>query len=283
VSEWATFTDWLRSSHYRESTVKGTVRQVREAEGYVQSGRTPPDRTLAALRRFMLFAQEHPAQRGTLYKSLSELGVRAVERTPSEKPKQRKHDAVSFSAEEWEKLRARVWESRLPEACVLKCMLSTGLRVGDVLRVERRRLTAGLDSGRLSLERKGGFYIDVPIAGAAEVWEELHGAMVQAGAQTAAALVCPTNPSPEAGDAAYQRIVRGLQRFGREAGITSRVHTHRIRRTVAVRALHQTDNLEAVRQLLAQKSIISTQRYTDELQMDQVAALQRSLGEKGGT
>jgi site-specific recombinase XerD len=80
-----------------------------------------------------------------------------------------------------------------------------------------------------------------------------------------------------AGEAAYKQIDTRLKQVAREAGLTERVHLHRLRRTVAVRALAQTNDIAAVQQMLGHRSIQTTARYVDEARPEALAGIQQSI------
>lgn len=274
-----TFETWLRQHNYEPDTVRVTMRHASSAEKLLAAGVRAgdlPQTTRYAARRFATYLRDEG--RSAELEHWTQAGVRPLDRAPKAKAKRRQHDAVSIEPEQWRALGDVVWGAEQPEAYALRCMMSTGLRVGEVLRVDRDDLSAALQTGRLSLRRKGGHYQEVPIEGARESWQTLHDALRRAGAGTVAALVCPDNPSPLAGDAAYKRVSRALGRFIRQAGVGGRANTHRLRRTMAVMALNATDNLVVVQQMLGHANITSTQHYTDELHVDRIADLQRKLG-----
>jgi integrase len=83
--------------------------------------------------------------------------------------------------------------------------------------------------------------------------------------------------SSESGDGAYQAVNRALKRIGRDLELEGRVHLHRLRRTVAVQALRETENIRAVQELLGHGSANTTMRYVDEARPEALAGLQQKL------
>ena len=119
-----------------------------------------------------------------------------------------------------------------------------------------------------------------PIAGAEDAWERLR-PMLGAGYGNVATWVCSRgNGSPEAGQGAYKAVSRQLSTLAGMAGVSGRVHLHRLRRTVAVRALRATKDVGAVQQLLGHSHPATTHKYLDEAREDDVAELQRQLNRK---
>jgi integrase len=185
-------------------------------------------------------------------------GASEVKALPKAKPKRRLREAKSFDDGDWKRLRATLKTSNDDCDRVLYVILMTGLRVGDVLRTPRSEIDKALRTQILEVERKGGTFVQVPIAGLEDAWTALRDEMRRIRAPTVAAFICPTNPSPEAGDAAYKALSRRLLDLGRELGVTGRIHIHRFRRTIAVRGLAVTADTGAVQQLLSRNHHSST-------------------------
>jgi integrase len=152
----------------------------------------------------------------------------------------------------------------------------TGARIGDALRIRRSDLRASYRTGIVEIEQKGGHVRRIPLEGARDVWDTLDERW-KSGA-TVARWLCPeSDAEAEGGGCAYKRVFRYLQAIGEELGLKGRIHLHRLRRTVATRALRRTRDIHLVSQLLGHANISSTQRYLTELREDEVGALQREL------
>lgn len=265
------FTAWLQRHHYQSTTIKKTLADLKRA----------PSSDLnveKALRRYATFAEE-----AGIADELTELAghLAPIQRLPHEKPVRRKLEARSFPEEDWGKLTRAVEGSLDPRDQVLWAMATTGLRVGDVLRVPREILNQAVRTGVLEAERKGGTFVSVPL-GILEPWLALQRACkaaVTSGVPVSnvAALVADGDPNPDAGGAAYQRVDRRLKAIRRQTGMTGRANTHRLRRTVAVQALEATDNPITVQQMLGNASMNATGRYIDEVNVRRVKDLQQTI------
>ena len=172
-------------------------------------------------------------------------------------------------------------QSEDPKDAVLYVMSATGLRVGDVLRLTRQRIAGGLKTGRIRLVAKGGDERILPVAGAPQAWEKLSEAVK--GSESVALAVAPGGDgSPIAGDAAYRAVVRRLAAVGRKLEIEGKLHTHRLRRTVAVQTLRLTGSAEMTRRMLGSKSLGAIRPYIDESRPEELAEMQRAMREKFG-
>jgi len=192
--------------------------------------------------------------------------------------KRRKLEAKSFVENDLRRLSVYLEDHISPEDRVLRVLLDTGLRIGDVLRLTQKTLADGLQSGIITVQVKGGHMIYKPIAGAELAWNKLYAGLVASKYRSVAKFVCPTgNGSARAGDAAYQVVNRHLKEIGQLSG---RLHLHRLRRTFAVDALRYTQDITAVQQALGHRNISTTQQYTDELRIDDVAELQKNMRRK---
>lgn len=278
---------WLSGHNYRRGTIKLTKRQAKQAFVSFKANPKEPAHpaTITSLKRALAYCEDSgdsPKFAGWLRKQ----GIDKPTGTPVPKPQGRKLDAHSFSERDYravcdECLSAE--RARDAEACVLYTIARTGLRVGDVLRIPINDLERGLKGaqhggpGILPIERKGGTWVQVPILGALDAWEHLYDS-AQDFESVAGFVTEGESESPEAGDAAYTRLNRYLKSMGAELQLDGRVHLHRLRRTVAVRALKATDgDLIGVQQLLGHKTVVSTQRYVDEIDAERVAKIQQKI------
>jgi integrase len=275
---------WMARRHYREGTIRQTeskavlVHTAWEADPKARI----PDAYKGPLGRFVAYA-EQTEQHAAFCAWLAEQGIHAPSSTPREKPKRRKLEAVSFDQGDYDKLCDAFEVGTEPADRVLRVIAATGLRVGDVLRIPTEVLAAGLaqdGKGLLSLEKKGGNTITMPIEGARDAWQDLYENLADDEAESVASWLTD-NPSPEAGDPAYKCVYRHFQKVAATLGIKGRVHPHRLRRTMATRALTATDrDLVTVAQLMGHSTIATTQRYVDELDAVRVADVQRKV--RGG-
>lgn len=272
-SRYGHFEDWLRARNYRPATVRSTMAGLPTVLAQLQRDE-PFD--VAHVRHV---AKRYAAWRADVgdnatVRRLAALGASPTTRKLSAKPTRRKYVAQSFSESEWLALHEMVRGSDDLRDIVIECMMATGLRVGDVLRIDRRVLKRGLNHGALELERKGGTFITVPIAVAAP-WRRLLAYMPSRAVTVAEAI--SGDPNVEAGNPAYQRVQRRVKSHCEGLGVEGRAHTHRFRRTVAVRAHRLTQDVQAVQQMLGHRNPTTTMKYLDEDRGSQIAELQHKL------
>jgi len=277
-------TEWLESTSYRTSTKKYTVRQGRQAYARYLADPTqePTYDTVTSLKRVVLFLRETGDDPAFL-KWLAAFGVQPPNRTPMPKNPGRKLSAESFPERDYHAIIRATAKENKPEAHVLYVLATTGLRIGDVLRIPLDHLEVALQSakqgskGVLPLERKGGTWIQVPIAGALDAWQRLY-EDAQEHENIASYASYGSSESPEPGDPAYIRCHRYFKDLGERLSLPGRVHLHRLRRTVAVRGLAATDgDLMAVSQMLGHTSVRATERYVDEINVSRVATIQQKI------
>jgi site-specific recombinase XerD len=194
------------------------------------------------------------------------------------KQKKRKKEAKSFSDDEWRALMKEIEEGVGPEVAVLFILATTALRIGDVLTLSRKALTQGLKRGYIAITQKGGDERLLAVEGAPDAWNYLAEVWQGQPGSNVLTLISP-NASPDyyLGHPSYQKVNDELRLLAHMAGITSRVHLHRIRRTVAVQAFRLGGNMKEVQQMLDHKSLATTQTYLDEARPDDVAALQQRV------
>lgn len=276
------FSEWMLDHNYGPQTAKATARAIARSEERLADGDADfPVGDIAAIRRYLTYCESTHRTRNTLCKELRDLGYSGLDRTPAAKPKERLREARSYSDADWAKLKAAVSQSAEPEDEVLYAIMATGLRVGDVLRVDRATLRAGLRTGILNLARKGGKIQPIPITDPLPWARIARGCRQTDECTNIASYVAPGYPDDSVDGAAYKRVRRRLQKLHKALGLSGRAHTHKLRRTKAVQALKATDNTVAVQQMLGHASHNSTLRYLDEPQLESVAALQRKLEQRG--
>ncbi len=190
---------------------------------------------------------------------------------------ERKKPAVSFLPEDWAAMRFELESRTEPEAAVLLVIAATGLRIGDVLGIEVRALKHAVKhKSVLELVQKGGRKRQLSVEGVYDVWERLSVTITDG--STVAEWICPTSGwGSKGGGGAYQRCNRYLRSLAAELQIEGRPHLHRMRRTVATRALNKTHDIHLVSQLMGHKQITTTQQYTDELRAGEVSNLHAEL------
>lgn len=193
------------------------------------------------------------------------------------KTRKRLRLAESIPDNEWRALLAQVEADSSVEGRVLDVICSTALRIGDVLRVRRDDIDRGLkrDDGITRIEVKGAKELVISVRGGAELeWRRLR-AKLRPG-QMVCAAVSPGASDPEdwtGAGAAYRRVSRRLKALGEAAGVSERLHPHRIRRTVAVRALQAGVPKDLVQRLLGHESGRTTDLYLDESMAGHVAQI----------
>ncbi len=282
------FRAWLLRVGYREQTASATVIDVRQALTWSAEGRDLPPR----LRRAAMRAVEHLARPGGEREPALVTEAALFERlaaAPEPEPRglrlrgraRRKKVAKSLGDEEWQRLLASIDADQTPAGAVLGVLTSTGLRVGDVLRLPRRSLEEASRTGRVVLEVKGGDERTLPLDGAPEAWGRLAALLAEARAKSVALLVAPRSDGDASSKgAAYKAVERRLHALAEEAEVGGRVHLHRLRRTVGVQALRLTEDTVAVQQLLGHRSHQTTLGYLDEARPERVAELQRQVRER---
>lgn len=283
------YKSWLEGRDYREATVRASVRGIEALRKQYDAGTSA--QTLAQnfhsyqyLRRYSAWltqAKLEPADQfdrdALLY---APDGVPLAPR----RDRHRKQPAVSVRPDDWAKLVVALQEDDSIEGRALYAMACSALRVGDLLGIERAAVEAALRHGTLVLTQKGGHRRELPIADAdgtptTDAWGRLLDVWPAApAAKTLAGWLSPASPwGARGGGAAYQRLRRHLQAVAKRVGVHGRIYHHRLRRTVAVRALNTTKDSRLVKDLLGHKSPNSTEYYLDELRAVELAELQQKL------
>lgn len=304
----APFETYLRRRDYAEQTVTQTSQRAARLERLRATGMKPealPLHWRSHLLRILAGAEEEllPAELGAFAQGCLEAfdqkrlarkrhGLRGGRR-----PKQRAKPARSVPDATWTRLLAWLEVPRQdPEietaVAVLGLEAATGLRIGDILRIPVRDLAEGLANGRIELEQKGGTRRVLYVAGAPEAWKRLgracraSGALrtlrpVVGGATNVASCVCVSDDVSSSG-CAYKRCERLLKQAQKELGL-DRLHTHRLRRTMAVQALRVTKDVSAVSEMLGHvPGSHATHGYIDEARPERVAELTQQVREKFG-
>jgi integrase len=192
--------------------------------------------------------------------------------------KERVYEARSIEDAKWGELCAAVERDPSLAARVIEVITYTGLRIGDMLRLRRVDLERAVRFGiAIPLEVKGGKVRQIPPRGAVHAWTRLLAAWPPEFA-TLAEAVCPSgNPSPRAGGCAYRVVRDKLIEIGARVLPGSRVHLHRLRRTLAVQALRETGgDIFKVSELLG-NTPQTAMKYVDERDPEVAADLQLLL------
>jgi len=259
------FARWL-TRHYARTTVRKLCADVATM---ARSGPEPPEaKRLAQRKQDFRWAWGRWAAfcKATNRRNMLPEPARH-ERQPGRRPK-RQRPALSIPEGPWAALRKRVRADSSITGRVLDVLVSTGLRIGDVLRVPESAIAEARarPDGVTVLEVKGAKPVIVSVRGAPKAWERLHDALKPG--QLVADAVSPGS-SWEAGSGAYARVRRALKAHAAEVGLDpATVHLHRTRRTVAVTLIRAGASLEEVQRVLQQNNRSTTERYVDEAMGD---------------
>lgn len=282
------FVKYLRGLGYSEQTITGTIPRVRKLAALYTEGSTEPLpehwksylKRIAAAGLGELSAYAEACLQRMERRSLTH-GLRG-----GRKPKVRQKPARSVPDDLWPKLLAELAKDHgedEPAATVLNLEATTGLRVGDVLRIPRADVLKQVPHGTLSLEQKGGGSRILYMTGNEAAWQRL--VQVAKGspkASNVAQCITDCDADSSSSGAAYKRCARLLSRIGKKLGIEG-LHTHRLRRTVGVQALRLTGDVATVQQLLGQAPGSSaTFSYLDEARPERVAEVATQIREKFG-
>jgi integrase/recombinase XerC len=215
-----------------------------------------------------------------------ELGPLLERHLARERPRKtpRKRPAVSVPDDQWAALDASLEPDDRLAARAIAVIMSTGLRVGDLLRLEYDVLDRAARGAAIELETKGGKPRLLAWAGT-PAWARLYDAWTVVrlgrrftGRDNLAACICSSrNDDPEAGACAYKTMVSMLEHHASRAGVAGRVHLHRLRRTVVTQVLRVTKDIHATARMIGHENIQTTARYADEPSPEQTAELQREI------
>jgi integrase len=280
---------WLHK-HYAETTAYQTIVDLGTIERHLETPDALGHNQRYAARRIAKWAAEAGEALPPGWDALLESRSPAAHR-----PSVRKYDARSFEPADWQALLARLQGSEKLEDRLLELAQLTGLRAGDVLRIERKNLAEAALVGRpLLVTAKGGkmrwlLLGQGPLLEAAQkLHDQLTGMEIREG--TLAEALIPKSQhrlnrqlQHHPYRAAYQRLLRRLKELGEELEADGRLHTHRLRRTAAVAALRGGVDLATVQQMLGHSSIVVTQKYLDEERHEDVAiAMDKFHNQLGG-
>ena len=179
----------------------------------------------------------------------------------------RQKPALSLPADSWAALRKRVRADDDICGRVLDVLCCTGLRIGDVLRVDQPTIAEAMNrsDGAAVLLLKGSKPVIVSVAGARKAWTRLFEAL-ELGQR-----VCDRvgKGGWQPGRGPYKAVSRALKAHARAVGLDERtVHLHRTRRTVGVMLIKAGASLEEVQRVYGQSNRSTTERYLDEVMSD---------------
>lgn len=280
------FAQWLADEKYALSTQENSLRRAKQILQLFEAGELPKAKAQYlrhTAERMLQFAQAAGVSWGPATEYIEQVAAvrkqSAQQRKRAKREQERKRkEAHSYPTSAWRGLYNSVRAQNQPADAVIRVLMETGLRIGDVLDLTRQRLTAAQRTGILQITQKGGGTRMLPLEGASGAWLQLERAWTGNDAPTVAFLVSPLGDgSPLAGGAAYKKVLRRLKYWHRRLKLPGRAHLHRLRRTVAVQALNVTKDVKAVQELLGHRSYKTTLGYVDESRSDAVAELQTSM------
>jgi integrase len=283
---------WLRAQGYREASVLKAVSDLRSYIAQPDLATNPSsEQRQRDYRRAWDFALAFLAltEKATDEILSAKLGVPAPPRVfakPRTGPRllrrKRQMPAISHADAEWKVLRAAIKADKTVAARVLEVCADTGLRIGDVLRVEQKELRSGMTraDGVFTIIVKGGKPVFTSVETAPEAWQRLLGAMKDA-SHAARAVSHDCDPhAPSSHSPAYKACDRKLKHLAEACGTTGRAHMHRFRRTVVVRMIKRGVSLETVAKIVHHSSSRTTAGYGDEAMPGIGAAALRQIREE---
>jgi integrase/recombinase XerD len=146
----------------------------------------------------------------------------------------------------------------LRDRAMLELMYASGLRVSEIVSLTRDRLDAS--QGVLRVSGKGGRERLVPFGKSAGRWLARYLAEVRPGLDRKGSPHLFLTPRGRA--MTRQRFWQLIERYGRRAGIRSRLTPHRLRHSFATHLLEHGADLRALQMMLGHADISTTQIYT---------------------
>lgn len=273
---------YLNEQEYAPSTVRGYVFAAEKVLTALEEGGElphPTDKGRAAIQRLLDDAQR--ADLGDWFDDLQTYVQSGKHRTPLQarraRERRKQRETRSYPEADWRRLFDHVADERSPMAAVILVLMSTGVRVSEVMSLTKTRLREALETGAVRLKVKGQKERTLSIVGV-DAWAVLYKRFIDAPTkpETVAKLVSPRgNGDTSANGAAYHRLYRYLKRIHKALKLSGEGHPHRLRRSLAVHALRETEDVIAVQQLLGHESYHSTMRYLDEARPDKVRQIQQ--------
>jgi integrase len=264
------FEEWLLTYGSAQSTASLYVHNVKRA--YELGGpleRLSDDELAPKTRRHILAACRAWAEYTEdekLTKRLGKLKLPADERSTARVP---------IPRDEWLELMEEVDRADYitePMRAELGMLGRRGFRRGDVLRLRRREVLAGLKTGTLAYEAKGKrrleFRVLTTFRGYLEILAD------HRGWERVRDLIAPRGRSPQA---AGKAVIRALGRCAGQVGLED-VYPHRLRRTYATEFLRQlqgdAEALIKLKEHMQWRSLATAMEYVDHVrgeELDEVA------------
>lgn len=265
TADLADFSRWYRESFGEEPRATAVLaRDVEDYKAYLQTVRKAAPRTinrrLAALSRFFKWA----AARDLAHRDPT-AGVRTL-RLPARRPQ-------ALTPQEERKLRRVVAEvGNVRDMALVEVLLGTGVRVGELLALQRGDLALKPRSGALTVRRgKGGLTRTVPLT--ADVRNALNAYLDQIGREGKADQPLwqgTRGPLQDRGS-----ICRVLEKYARWAGIEE-LTPHTCRHTFATRYLAANPgDLRGLASLLGHASLNTVMIYTEPTDQDLLDRMER--------
>ena len=151
---------------------------------------------------------------------------------------------------------------RLRDSAIVELLYGTGIRVGELAALDVRDIDLHL--GEVRVMGKGNKERIVPIPEKARLalalWLD---ARRRPGVLSEPLfMVLRRNHEAKVRRLSARDVRRGLERRGREGGLSDRVHPHRLRHSYATHLLDMGADLREIQELLGHASLSTTQKYT---------------------
>jgi integrase/recombinase XerD len=146
----------------------------------------------------------------------------------------------------------------LRDRAMLELIYASGLRVSEVVSLPRDRVD--LSDGILRVTGKGGRERLVPFGKSAGAWLSRYLAEVRPGLDRKGSPYLFL--TPRGGAMTRQRFWQLIEKYGRAAGIRTRLTPHRLRHSFATHLLEHGADLRALQMMLGHADIATTQIYT---------------------
>ncbi len=209
-------------------------------------------RYLIALRMFLVFFHE-----------------RDIESLPTEKiklPKEHRERLVKFlDAAQVERLVEAAdskTETGLRDRAILETLFSTGLRVAELVALERKQFAGarGRTDYEISITGKGGYPRTVYFSERALSWVQKY--LSSRGDEDAALFVRLKGPGGDSRRLTTRAVENIVQKYAKKAGLPLLATPHTLRHSFATDLLTQGVDLRTVQEFLGHRNIATTQVYT---------------------
>lgn len=194
-------------------------------------------------------------------------------------PNQRATAKQPFDRKTWAVLQAAIREAEYlapPLQAVLAIVAERGLRVGDVLRMKRGEVLAGIRGDVLALEGKTGRRLEFS-SKLLKPWLEVFVA-ANRDWQRVRDLIAPLAKDRQR--QARLRVIRALKRIARDLEIEG-VHLHRFRRTLAVAFYDEADHdLVRLQKFMQWSNVATAALYTDHVERERLDEIEARLSKK---